>query len=116
MLILLIIIYLISFYLILLLHEGIHFFFAKLFRYDPVLVKINFVAFKIIYTNNNKPLENLIIAIMPAIILTTLGIIIPLNYYTLILKLMCLANFINLLPITGDGEIIILSLFKIFKK
>lgn len=115
MIVLSVFIYILSLYAILLFHEGIHLFCAKILGYKPVLVKISPWAFKVSYKNKHIAIDNLIIAIMPAIVLIIIGIIIPLNYWTFILKLACLINFVNLLPITGDGEMIFLSIFQILK-
>ncbi|MPQ22956.1 hypothetical protein CKN86_04325 [Carnobacterium divergens] len=116
MIIFLLLICLSSFYSVLLVHESLHFFVAIFLQYDPQLVKINPIAFKISYTNRNRPIDNLMIASIPAIVLSIVGLMIPLNYYTLILKLSCLVNIFNLLPITADGEIIVLSIIQILKK
>lgn len=47
---------------------------------------------------------------------TLIGILIPLNYYTLVLKVTCLMNLFNLLPFTADGEVILLSIVQLIQK
>lgn len=112
----LLLIYILSIYSILIIHEFLHLIVAKFFKYNTNIKKFAIFPFKVEYVNNNKPLENLLIAIISPLFLFLVGVIIPLNYYTVILKLTCVINFFNLLPITADGEVILLSIFQILER
>ncbi len=109
-------IYIASLYCILIAHELIHLFTARFLKYKARVRCINILAFKVEYINKHKPVDNLLIAGISPVVLFIIGIFIPLNFYTLLIKLMCVGNFFNLFPITADGEIILLSIFQIFKR
>ncbi|MFV0556512.1 MAG: hypothetical protein ACK5LM_05375 [Lactovum sp.] len=108
--------YFLSIYLILIVHEYLHFLLAKFLKYEVSIICVHPLAFKLVYENKNKALENLLIAAFSPAFLFVIGILLPSNVYTLLLKLSCLSNFFNLLPITADGEVILLSLVQIFRK
>ena len=93
------ILYVLSIYVVLLVHEWLHFILAKFFKYNAYIKRVGLYPFKVVYTNRNNPLDNLLIsAISP------------------LLKVSCISNIFNLLPFTADGEIILLSIFQIFRR
>ncbi|WP_430786894.1 metalloprotease family protein [Virgibacillus flavescens] len=99
------------------LHEAIHWVFALLFRRDPSFKFQRFFTPVITYKNNQSDTQNLIISASAPVILFTAGLLIESNSGVLVLiKIMCLANFFNLLPVTADGQMILLSLLNIRKK
>lgn len=108
-------IYAASLYLVLIVHEWIHLLVAKLLKYKAYIKRINPLAFQVVYPNQHRPFDNLLIAGSSPLILFVIGCFMPLNFYTIIVKLASLSNFFNLLPITGDGEIILLSILQIYK-
>lgn len=77
---------------------------------------VGVLAFQVEYRNQNRPLDNFLIAFISPFLLTLIGILIPLNYYTLVLKVTCLMNLFNLLPFTADGEVILLSIVQLIQK
>lgn len=102
---------------IVILHEAIHWIFALLFRRSPILKFQNFFTPVIIYKNNQSDIQNLIISVSAPLILFTAGLL--LESYSgilVVIKIMCLANFLNFLPITTDGQVILLSLLNMLKK
>jgi len=101
---------------VLLVHEWLHFILAKFFKYNAYIKRVGLYPFKVVYTNRNNPLDNLLISAISPLFLVIVGIILPLNYYTVILKVSCISNIFNLLPFTADGEIILLSIFQIFRR
>lgn len=102
---------------IVVIHEAIHWAFALLFRRDPSLKLQHFFTPVITYDNNQSNIQNLIISASAPLILFALGLLIESDSGTFVLiKIMCLANFLNLLPITADGQMILLSLLNMFKK
>lgn len=103
-------------YTVLLLHEGIHYVSAQALHYHPKLVKLNLLSYKVIYLNRDKPYDNLLIAALPALILSFIGFIMPLNNYTIFIKGAFCLNIINLTVLTSDGEVILLSLSQIFRR
>ncbi|WP_210469308.1 metalloprotease family protein [Sporosarcina sp. 6E9] len=102
---------------IVVLHEAIHWAFALLFRRDPTLKFEHFFTPVITYKNNQSDTQNLIISASAPLILFTVGLLIESDSGMLVMiKLMCLANFFNLLPVTADGQMILLSLLNMLKK
>ena len=110
------ILYVLSIYVVLLVHEWLHFILAKFFKYNAYIKRVGLYPFKVVYTNRNNPLDNLLISAISPLFLVIVGIILPLNYYTVILKVSCISNIFNLLPFTADREIILLSIFQIFRR
>lgn len=81
-----------------------------------VLNTLGVLTFQVEYRNQNRPLDNFLIAFISPFLLTLIGILIPLNYYILVLKVTCLMNLFNLLPFTADGEVILLSIVQLIQK
>lgn len=100
----------------LILHELLHIFIAHLLSYSPKLTFLPPLKFQVYYENRYQPLDNLLISIISPLFLVFIGFFIELNIYTIILKITCLLNLFNLIPITGDGEVIFLSLMQMIKK
>ena len=88
------------------------FYFSQILQIQCLYKEVGLYPFKVVYTNRNNPLDNLLISAISPLFLVIVGIILPLNYYTVILKVSCISNIFNLLPFTADGEIILLSIFK----
>lgn len=99
------ILYVLSIYVVLLVHEWLHFILAKFFKYNAYIKRVGLYPFKVVYTNRNNPLDNLLISAISPLFLVIVGIILPLNYYTVILKVSCISNIFNLLPFTADSQV-----------
>ncbi len=97
-------------------HEVIHWIFAKWFHRHPKIEFYQFITPVVTYKNNDNDLQNLIISASAPIILTILGILIDGNTGTIFIKIMCLFNAFNLLPIATDGEVILLSVINLLRK
>lgn len=108
--------FLIYLYLILIIHEAIHYYVAILFNYIPTCQRVSFFSYKVTYVNKNKPLESLIIAIAPTLFFIIVGILLPSNEYTASIKLLCFLHLGNLTILTNDGEVIILSIIQLYRK
>ncbi|ANU10841.1 membrane protein [Planococcus antarcticus DSM 14505] len=102
---------------IVILHEAIHWMFALLFRRVPTLKFEHFFTPVITYKNNQSDIQNLIISASAPLGLFTVGLLIEADSGILVLiKIMCLANIFNFLPLTADGQVILLSLLNMLKK
>lgn len=99
----LVVVTILSVYAAVRLHEILH--------YQACFKHVGVLAFQVEYRNQNRPLDNFLIAFISPFLLTLIGILIPLNYYILVLKVTCLMNLFNLLPFTADGEVIYCQLF-----
>lgn len=107
-------IYIVSLIVVVILHEYIHWIFAKIFNRHPSVTISKFFTASIQYQNNGKDFENLVIAASPGLILPLFSFIIPQNnLYFIMIKIFSFLNFLNLLPLTADGEVILLSLLNI---
>ncbi|MFA9468496.1 MULTISPECIES: hypothetical protein [unclassified Streptococcus] len=98
------------------LHEFLHWLVAVSLGYRPILKWI-FFAPAICYPNQQNHWHNLCIAGLAPLSLVVLGQFIPAyNLFSFLLKLFFLANLFNLLPFTNDGEVILLSLYHIWRR
>lgn len=98
------------------LHEALHWLVAASLGYRPKL-KWSFLAPAICYQNQQNHWHNLCIAGLAPLSLVVLGQFIPVhNLFSFLLKLFFLANLFNLLPFTNDGEVILLSLYHIWRR
>ncbi|ATY55773.1 TPA: metalloprotease family protein [Staphylococcus argenteus] len=106
---------LLSFIIVALIHEFTHLIFLKIFKRENIRINIRIFFVSITYKNNHNPLQNLIIAISAPVICLCIGLIMlslgKLNFITLIF----LTNVFNFLPLTQDGQVILISLIDIFK-
>lgn len=69
------------------------------------------------YQNKQEHLHNLLISGLAPSILVVIGLLLPGNEIVWFLtKIFCLANIFNLMPITNDGEVILLSFYNIIKE
>jgi hypothetical protein len=102
--------------MIVMIHEGFHYGLARIFNRNPQ-IKINkYLQVSVVYKNNHNDLQNLVIACVGPLCLVCIGIFISgNNLFSLPAKIFCLANLINLFPVTADGEVIILSLLRMCK-
>lgn len=103
-----------SLVLSILVHEGIHWLAAVATGYDP---KINWYLFapSVQYENKNNQWHNLCIACSAPLLLFLVGLFMQgESLFFFSLKVCFLSNIFNLMPITNDGEIILLSLYNIF--
>lgn len=92
-------------------HEAIHFLTAKLLTVSATIDIHNFFVPKVTYTSNTTDWKIVLITISPTIVLILCGYIIPPKSYMLsLLKIMCYLNVTNLIPLTGDGEVLLLAL------
>lgn len=104
----------VSLVLSILVHEWIHWLTAVAMGYQPT---INWQLFapSIQYENKNNQWYNLCIASSAPLILFLIGLFFQgESIFIFSLKVCCLSNVVNLLPITNDGEVILLSLYNIF--
>ncbi|MFT8916333.1 MAG: hypothetical protein ABF899_00540 [Oenococcus sp.] len=113
----LLVIYGLACFLLVSLHESIHFITARLFHLRPVF-KINLFLLPVIsYKNPGRDAQNLVVALSAPVGLIILGMLInsEIPYFGLA-KILCLTNVVNLLPITTDGEVIFLSVYNLIKE
>lgn len=104
-------------FIVIIFHEMMHWIFAKIFRRQPKIKILKFLTPTVVYDNNQNDWQNLIIASSAPFILIALGLCITIDsIFTFTIKMMCFTNFFNLLPITTDGELILLSLLNLLKK
>ena len=97
-------------------HEAIHWITAILLGYSP-RVNWNFFIPSISYQNKQEHLHNLLIAGSAPGILFIIGLLLSGHEIVwFLVKIFCLANVFNLMPITNDGEVIFLSFYKIIKE
>lgn len=97
-----------------LVHEWIHWLTAVALGYRPTF-NWKLSAPSIQYENKSNPWDNLCIAISAPLILFLFGLFLQgESIFLFSLKVCCLSNILNLMPITNDGEIILLSLYNIF--
>lgn len=112
----LVVVTILSVYAAVRLHEILHYLVARALHYQACFKHVGVLAFQVEYRNQNRPLDNFLIAFISPFLLTLIGILIPLNYYTLVLKVTCLMNLFNLLLFTADGEVILLSIVQLIQK
>ncbi|EGQ2898571.1 hypothetical protein EEJ54_05635 [Staphylococcus pseudintermedius] len=67
------------------------------------------------YKNNHNSFQNLVIAASAPFICVSLGLILLILGYLNILTLVFLSNIFNFLPVTQDGQIILISVINILK-
>lgn len=99
-----------------LLHESIHFLVALALDYHP---KIKWSVFypAVYYENKQNHYHNILIACSAPLSMIAIGLLIKGNdTVTTGLKCFCLANIFNLLPVTNDGEVILLSLCRMIRR
>lgn len=93
-------------------HEIIHFLTAKMLKVNATVDIHNFFVPKVTYMSTITNWKITLITVSPSMILIFCGYIIPSNSYMLSLfKIMCCLNITNLVPLTGDGEVLLLALF-----
>lgn len=98
-------------------HEFLHFLVAKILHVNAKLKINSFFTPVIYYKNPKSDIKTLLIAILSPMLMILLGLTINKHLnYLIAFKIVCLSNFLNLLPVTGDGEIIFMSIFNLIKK
>ncbi|AYG57169.1 metalloprotease family protein [Staphylococcus pseudintermedius] len=92
-------------------HESTHLICAKLYRRKDIKINVNklFVV-SVSYKNNHNSFQNLVIAASAPLICVSLGLILLILGYLNILTLVFLSNIFNFLPVTQDGQIILISI------
>ncbi|EGQ3129994.1 metalloprotease family protein [Staphylococcus pseudintermedius] len=97
-------------------HESTHLICAKLYRRKDIKINVNklFVV-SVSYKNNHNSFQNLVIAASAPFICVSLGLILLILGYLNILTLVFLSNIFNFLPVTQDGQIILISIINILK-
>lgn len=99
-----------------LLHETIHLVVAMILGYKPIIKKSILVP-AILYENKQNDFHNLLIAGSAPLFLIFLGLLLPAeNVPTVLIRLFCWLNILNLLPVTNDGEMIFLSLCHLLRR
>lgn len=108
---------LLSFYIVAIIHESIHYIFAFIFKREELTFKINPLHCYVSYKNNNNDLQNLIISLSSPLLITLIGFII-LIYFPSIrgIGILCFFNIINFTPLTSDGEVILISVINIVRR
>lgn len=103
--------YVVSIFIVVVIHELIHIITA-------FFLKVKFsLAFKwlipvVEYSSQEEWWRILLISLSAPIVSILIGVIIPNSGYLIVLKIMFLLNFLNLLPFTADGESAIYSIMK----
>lgn len=97
-------------------HEFIHWIVAKAFGMKPRLTFSYVVIPAVSYRNKGENLHNLLISISSPVLLVIVGFMVNWQLaYLIVFKVMCLANFFNLLPCTNDGQIALLSIVNLLR-
>lgn len=97
-------------------HEGIHYGMATILGYKPIFTFGKFLTPTVEFENKNRVIDNLLISISAPLTLFLVGCLI--NGETsvvLFLKYICLLNIFCLLPLSADGQVMILSLINLVK-
>ncbi|GET16632.1 hypothetical protein NB11A_09230 [Ligilactobacillus agilis] len=97
-------------------HELIHYLVAYFLGCKPKLELTSFWAPSIKYENNHRYLKIFLVAVSAPIMLTVVGVLLPLTAIFFTGKILCLANIFNLLPITTDGEVALYALLKLKRR
>lgn len=93
----LVVVTILSVYAAVRLHEILHYLVARALHYQACFKHVGVLAFQVEYRNQNRPLDNFLIAFISPFLLT-------------------LMNLFNLLPFTADGEVILLSIVQLIQK
>lgn len=96
-------------------HEFFHYIIAKLFGYRPKLLFSSYLSPTITYENKHDHLSNLIISAVGPLGTAVLGAIVPNIQLFSLFKIVCFLHLVCLLPITADGQVILLSILSIIK-
>lgn len=97
-------------------HELLHYGAARALGLSPSLSLVNPLRPAVVYRNRHVDWKNCLVAIAPGIILPAIGFTVLHVYPTLwVFALLAISNLVNLLPITADGEIVLLSLWNIMQ-
>ena len=105
-----------SIMLSLMIHELSHFLMAIVLGYQPHIHRNGILNFAVTYRNQQNDKHNLMIAAIAPVMSIMVGILLPNGQNLMLLKLFCLSNIFNLLPVTSDGEVILLSIINILRK
>lgn len=108
--------FILSIMLSLIIHELSHVLMAKGLGYQPHIQRKGILNFAVTYRNQQNDKHNLMIAAIAPVMSIMVGILLPNGQNLLLLKLFCLSNIFNLLPVTSDGEVILLSVINILRK
>ncbi|MHA8042359.1 metalloprotease family protein (plasmid) [Staphylococcus xylosus] len=105
-----------EFLLVAVIHELTHFIFAKIYKREYIKINVKKIYYlSVSYKNNHNPSQNLVIAISAPCVCVFIGLTLiilgQLNFLTLIFLL----NILNFLPITQDGQMILISIIDILK-
>lgn len=108
---------LLSFYMVAIIHESIHYIFAFIFKREELSFKISPVQCYVSYKNNDNDFQNLIISSSAPLLTTFIGLII-LIFFTDIkgIGLIFFTNLLNFTPLTSDGEVILVSILNILRR
>jgi len=102
--------YLLSILLVVFLHEFIHYGIAFFLGCNPAIHFDKYLTPIVSYRNRHHYLKILIISASAPLFLVAVGIMISPNIWMIVMKCMCLANILNFIPITADGEAILYAL------
>lgn len=97
-------------------HECFHYAVAKICGADPRF-SIQKLTPSVSFKNRHNDLHNLLVALAGPLPLVIIGfcLINRINAHTTIFMLMCLTNVFNLIPVTADGQVILLSILNMIK-
>lgn len=97
-------------------HECFHYAVAKICGADPRF-SIQKLTPSVSFKNRHNDLHNLLVALAGPLPLVIIGfcLINRTNAHTTIFMLMCLTNVFNLIPVTADGQVILLSILNMIK-
>lgn len=110
-----IILFICSCLLSVLLHEGVHIYFACVFKLKPKLRISKFGTPIVQYKNNNNYIQILIVAVSAPILLISISLVLPNSNMYILFKVMGLCNVFNLLPVTADGEVALYAILHLWK-
>ena len=97
-------------------HEIFHYALAIAFGYKPKLYFSSYLIPTVIYENKHEPVITLVISLAGPLGTAMVGLILPdITLFSLV-KLVYFSHLLCLLPITTDGQVILLSILSIIKK
>lgn len=108
--------FILSSFIVVSLHESIHFVVAKILKLSPHFYVSKYGTPTVKYKNENKYFKTFLTSISAPIVVVVIAILLPESDQFNLIKLMGLLNIFNLLPITTDGEVAIYALIKLWIK
>lgn len=105
-------------FVVIIIHEGIHFTFAKIFRKKNVRLVISQKRCFVEYDNDKRYVSIMIIAIAPSLLMFTIGYYLFTfhSMYLFIFSVFLIGQIVFILPFFSDGRILLACLINLVKK